>query len=61
MTKITDKVTVQLYGDESLQNQIIQLLQSSGLSVKLREGKDYTTKRGEEGHYVGALVTKEPK
>ena len=52
MAKITNKVTVQMYGDPGIQEQLVALFKEAGLEVSGGLGKDYTTKKGEEGHYV---------
>ena len=53
MTLIKDKVSVQMYGDREVQNAIIELLKDGGLVAKdNREGKEYKTKRGDEGYYM---------
>jgi predicted transcriptional regulator len=59
MPKIKDKVTCQMYGDLDFQNQIIEALKSSGVAIKVTNDKDYTTKKGDEGHYFSLNLTYE--
>ena len=50
-TKIENKVTLKLYGDQDLQIEIINLLVDNGLTKKgcIEEGNPYTTKADKSG------------
>ena len=58
MTRIKDEVTVQLYGDEVLQDRILFYLeQMTGLACSVQTSKPYTTKKGKEGTYRSVTLT----
>lgn len=59
MAAIKDRVSAQFYGDNTMQTQIVEALKSAGVVVKHNSEKDYTTKKGEEGHYMSLTFTYE--
>lgn len=55
--KITNEVTLQLYGDGELQETILSAISKAlGVDVEVRSEKDYVTKKGAEGHYMQTLI-----
>jgi ACT domain-containing protein len=57
MAQIKDTVSVQLYGDKDFEMEIIKALESAGVAVKTTQEKPYTTKKGDEGYYIGLKLT----
>ena len=57
MTKpITDKATVQFYGDKAIQDRVLEAITAAGLSAKVVTEKPYTTKKDETGYYQSIKV-----
>ena len=56
-TPITDEISMQVYGDEKLQERLIKLLaESFNTEVTVSGEKEYETKKGRTGHYMSVKL-----
>ena len=50
---IKNELSMQVYGDQVLQEKLVQLMADSfGTEVNIRQERPYETKRGRSGHYM---------